>query len=311
MMVHIFYIFASQSLKLNQMCTSGVMQGKTGWKKMNSFVFLFSAIIFLSLISTSSALAQGNLLITPRRVVFEGNKRTQDLNLANTGADSATYNVSIVQYKMMEDGSFKEITEPEEGQRFADPFLRFFPRTVTLAPNEAQVVKMQLIKTNQLQTGEYRSHVYFRAVPKETALGTEEVNKDTTSIGVKLVPIFGITIPVIINVGESTARVNLTDFKMETVSDTIPRLQFAFNRTGNRSVYGDIKVEHVSPNGIATPVGIVRGIAVYTPNAIRRFQMDLDKKAKVDYKSGRLKVTYTTQSDAKSLVMAVGELPLK
>ncbi|HET6559667.1 MAG TPA: hypothetical protein VFG54_20245 [Prolixibacteraceae bacterium] len=269
------------------------------------------AFILISIFSSVQVSAQGNLLITPRRVVFEGNKRTQDLNLANTGVDSAKYNVSIVQYKMNEDGSFKEITEPEEGQRFADPYLRFFPRTVTLAPNEAQVVKMQLIKTNQLQPGEYRSHVYFRAVPKETALGTEEINKDTASIGVKLVPIFGITIPVIIHVGESDTKVNLTDLKVETVSDTIPRLQFAFNRTGNMSVYGDIKVEHVSQNSVVTPVGVVRGVAVYTPNAIRRFQMDLDRKAKVDYRSGRLKVTYTTQSDAKPEVLAVGELPLR
>lgn len=310
-MKHLFYIFGPKSLKPNQMCTSEVMQEKTGWKRMNSFGFLFSAIVLLTIISSASAVAQGNLLITPRRVVFEGNKRTQDLNLANTGVDSAKYNVSIVQYKMNEDGSFKEITEPEEGQRFADPYLRFFPRTVTLGPNEAQVVKMQLIKTNQLQPGEYRSHVYFRAVPKESALGTEEIKQDTTSIGVKLTPIFGITIPVIIHVGESDTKVNLTDLKVETLNDTLPRLQFAFNRTGNMSVYGDIKVEHVSPTTVVTPVGIVRGVAVYTPNAIRRFQMDLDTRAKVDYHSGRIKVTYSTQSDAKPEVIAVGELPLR
>jgi hypothetical protein len=141
--------------------------------------------------------------------------------------------------------------------------------------------------------------VYFRAVPKETALGTEEINKDTTSIGVKLTPIFGITIPVIIHVGESNTEVSLSDMKVETVGDTIPRLQFAFNRTGNMSVYGDIKVEHVSPQLVVTPVGIVRGIAVYTPNTVRRFQMDLDRKAKVDYHSGSLKITYTSQSDTK------------
>ena len=292
------------------MCGPGVKQART-LRGIITPIVLLLAFILISIFSSVQVSAQGNLLITPRRVVFEGNKRTQDLNLANTGVDSAKYNVSIVQYKMNEDGSFKEITEPEEGQRFADPYLRFFPRTVTLAPNEAQVVKMQLIKTNQLQPGEYRSHVYFRAVPKETALGTEEINKDTASIGVKLVPIFGITIPVIIHVGESDTKVNLTDLKVETVSDTIPRLQFAFNRTGNMSVYGDIKVEHVSQNSVVTPVGVVRGVAVYTPNAIRRFQMDLDRKAKVDYRSGRLKVTYTTQSDAKPEVLAVGELPLR
>lgn len=292
------------------MCTVGSMQGKTPVKRISLTVF----VIFFILLSTSTSvkvMAQGNLLITPRRVVFEGAKKTQDLNLANTGADSAKYNVSILNYKMQEDGSFKEITEAEAGQNFSDKYLRFFPRTVTLAPNESQVVKMQLIRTNELKTGEYRSHVYFRAVPKQVALGAEEIKKDTTSIGVKLTPIFGITIPVIIRVGESDTKVSLSDINLNTANDTLPRLQFAFNRKGNMSVYGDIKVEHVSPQSVVTPVGIVRGIAVYTPGEIRRFQMDLDKKAKVDYHKGSLKITYTSQSDTKPEVLAVGELPLK
>ena len=268
-------------------------------------------MILLSIVTSIEATAQGNLLITPRRVVFEGSKRTQDLNLANTGQDTAKYNVSIIQYRMREDGSFEEITEADPGQNFADKFLRFFPRTVTLAPNEAQVVKMQLIKTNELKPGEYRSHVYFRAVPKETALGTEDTQKDSTSIGVKLIPIFGITIPVIIHVGESDTKVNLTDMNLDLVNDTTSRLQFAFNRTGNMSVYGDIQVDHISPQSVTTPVGTVRGIAVYTPNLMRRFQMDLDKKAIVDYHSGSLKITYTSQSDTKPETLTQVVFPLK
>ena len=293
------------------MCKSGFMQKKTLWGMNKQFVLLFSGLILLSIITSTQVMAQGNLLITPRRVVFEGSKRTQDLNLANTGQDTAKYNVSIIQYRMREDGSFEEITEADPGQNFADKFLRFFPRTVTLAPNEAQVVKMQLIKTNELKPGEYRSHVYFRAVPKETALGTEEVQKDSTSIGVKLIPIFGITIPVIIHVGETTTKVNLTDMKMDLVNDTTSRLQFAFNRTGNMSVYGDIQVDHISTQAVTTPVGTVRGIAVYTPNLMRKFQMDLDKKAIVDYHSGSLKITYTSQSDTKPETLTQVVFPLK
>ena len=123
---------------------------------------------------TSNLEAQGNLLITPRRVVFEGTKKNEELNLANTGSDTATFNVSMVQYRMKEDGAFEEIKEPDPGQNFADKYVRFFPRSVTLAPNESQVVKMQLYRTTELQPGEYRSHVYFRAVPKVTALGADE-----------------------------------------------------------------------------------------------------------------------------------------
>jgi len=286
------------------------MQEKTHACKGHQYVLLFAGLVLLSIITSTQAMAQGNLLITPRRVVFEGQKRTQDLNLANTGIDTAKYNVSIIQYRMREDGSFEEITTPDTGQNFADKNLRFFPRSVTLAPNEAQVVKMQVTRADQLSPGEYRSHIYFRAVPKQTALGSEEIKKDSTSIGVKLIPIFGITIPVIIRVGESTTKVNLSDLKLEIIGDTIPRLQLAFNRSGNMSVYGDIVVEHISPSTVITQVGTVRGIAVYTPNSVRRFQMELDTKAKIDYHTGNLKITYTSQSDTKTEKYAEAVLPL-
>jgi len=293
------------------MCNSGFMQGKLRSGRTHQYILLMAGLVILSIITSTRAIAQGNLLITPRRVVFEGQKRTQDLNLANTGIDTAKYNISVTNYRMREDGSFEDITTPDAGQNFADKNLRFFPRTVTLAPNEAQVVKMQVTKADQLSPGEYRSHVYFRAVPKQSALGTEEVKKDSTSIGVKLIPIFGITIPVIIRVGESTMKVNLTELNFSFMNDTIPVLQFAFNRTGNMSVYGDILVEHISPGMIITPVGTVRGIAVYTPNSLRRFQMELDKKAKVDYHTGKLKLTYTSQSETKAEKYAEAVLPLR
>lgn len=256
------------------------------------------------------AFSQGNLLITPRRVVFEGLVKTQELNLANTGKDTARYNVSIIQYRMNEDGSFVEITEPDPGQNFADKNIRFFPRSVTLAPNEAQVVKMQLTKTNTLTPGEYRSHVYFRAVPMEKALGDEETRKDSAGISVQLIPIFGITIPVIIRVGESTTKVTLTDLAVEMASDTLPRLRMTFNRIGNMSVYGDISVKYTSPEGKITEVGIVKGIAVYTPNTLRRFQLDLKRLPEIDYHKGSLTVEYTTQSDTKSEKLAKAELIL-
>ena len=276
-----------------------------------SSLILIFAIQLFSVFAAQDIQAQGNLLINPRRVVFEGTKRSQDLNLANTGKDTAKYNVSIIEYRMKEDGSFQEVTTPDDGQNFADKFIRFFPRSVTLAPNEAQTVKMQLIRTDQLKPGEYRSHVYFRAVPKQTALGTTEKLKDSTAIGIKLVPVFGITIPVIIRSGESTMKVNLSDLKLELINDTIPRLQFTFNRSGNMSVYGDLRVEHISDLGISRQVGIVKGIAVYTPNPTRKFQMDLENKNMAEYHKGKLKITFSAQSDTKPEKYTEAELKLQ
>jgi len=272
-------------------------------------VFLLALVLF-SGVMIPGALAQGNLLVTPRRVVFDGSSRVMELNLANTGRDTARYNISFIQYRMTEEGAFEEITEPDPGQFFADNHLRFFPRSVTLAPNEAQTVRMQVIGRERLDPGEYRSHVYFRAVPNQVALGEEDPTRDTTSVSVRLIPIFGITIPVIIRVGEPTTEVYISDLVLEKPEESAPQLQMTFHRSGNMSVYGDLTVTHVSVEGTETIVGVVNGIAVYTPNAVRRFRMELNQLVGTDLSSGKLLITYNAQSDVKPETYASAQLEL-
>ena len=66
-----------------------------------------------------NSFAQGDLLVSPRRVVFEGDKQKEDLSLVNIGKDTATYSISFLQYDMKEDGSFVQIDKPDSGQKFA------------------------------------------------------------------------------------------------------------------------------------------------------------------------------------------------
>lgn len=275
------------------------------------FQFLVPLIGLVMLLSALPlrSLAQGDLLITPRRVVFEGSKQSQELTLANIGNDTAKYNVSFVQYRMTESGAFEQITEPDSGQYFADKYLRVFPRSVTLAPNESQVVRMQFRKLPDLKAGEYRSHLYFRAVPDEKPLG-DDAAVDTASIGIRLIPIFGITIPVIARIGDLPLSVDLADLKLDTKTDTVPQLDITFNRLGDKSVFGDLMVYWISPLGIQTEVGIVRGIAVYTPNKLRRFSMKLRKLPEVNYNHGTILVKYQAGNDLKPELFAEKELKL-
>lgn len=276
-----------------------------------SFTRIFIKILFLSLLSCitfNKILAQGDLLITPRRIIFEGQKRSIDLNLANTGKDSATYAISLVQIRMTNDGRFETISEPDPGQYFADQNIRYFPRSVNLGPGESQIVKVQLYRSNQLAAGEYRSHFYFRAIPKQQPLGAVEILRDTT-MSVVLKPIFGITIPVIIRVGETSAKVTLSDLALNMVNDTIPNFSMTFNRSGNASIYGDLVVYHIS-KGKETKVGIANGIAVYTPNPKRTFKLNLNNVPGVDYTSGTLRAVFSAPSDVKPERYAEAELTL-
>jgi len=273
---------------------------------------LFGAgLILIQVFFPSIVKAQGDLLITPRRVVLDARKRSMDLSLANIGKDTATYTISFVEIRMTEAGTFETITEPDEGQRFASPYLRFFPRSVTLSPDEVQTIKIQATRTRELETGEYRSHIYFRAVPKEKPLGEEvSVQQDPSSISIKLIPVFGITIPVIIRAGEGSAAVNLSDLHLRFEQDTIPRLGFTFNRTGDFSVYGDIAVDHISPDGKTVRVGIANGIAVYTPNTKRTFEFNLMNLPEVNYRQGKILVTFSAPSDVRPEKYAEAELML-
>ena len=278
--------------------------------RSRSFMVFLVILSCFAAILPVTAIAQGNLLITPTRAIFEGSKRSLDLNLANTGQDTAIYAISLIQVRMKDDGGFETITEPDPGQRFADRFIRYFPRTVTLGPKEAQVVKVQLIRSGELLDGEYRSHIYFRAIPNRAPLGEQEKVKDTTAISVRITPVFGITIPLIIRKGESTTRVTLSDLVFDITDESVPRISFVFNRTGNMSIYGDITVDHISPQGKITRVGAANGVAVYTPNTIRKFQFSLNKIPGVDFNTGNIRVIYSAPSDVKPVRYAETEITL-
>ncbi|MFA7451221.1 MAG: hypothetical protein WCY79_06645 [Bacteroidales bacterium] len=268
------------------------------------------AILFLLIASPTILAAQGNLLVTPRRVVFDGSSRVVDVNLANTGADTARYTISFIQYRMNEDGSFQEITEPDPGQNFADRYLRFFPRSVTLAPNEAQVIKIQVTNTNRLEPGEYRSHAYFRALPKVVALGEENQQTDTTQLSIQLTPIFGISIPVIVRVGTSNTTVAIEKAELKVDQDGNRFISFKFNREGNMSVYGDLLVTHIATNGTETPIAAVNGVAVYTPGRVRNMNIPLPAENIPDISTGKLRITYSGQSQTRPQKYAEAEINL-
>lgn len=275
--------------------------------KLSNFILILIISAFLS----ANLSAQSNLVIHPKRIVFERNQRTQQINLSNSGSDTAKYSVSFAQIRMKENGEFENITVPDSGQQFADGFLRFYPRTIILGPGESQALKVQLVKPELLNSGEYRSHLYFKEEPGDKPKRPEDKEDAAGPAGlsIKLIPVIGITIPVIIRIGESTASVNISDLSYESQNGA-PALSFRLNRTGNMSVYGDLKIEYTSPDGEIFQVANVKGVAVYTPNLTRKLSLELNDKINADYNKGKLYLTYTELKDNKIHMLAEAELIL-
>ena len=271
--------------------------------KVMSIIITICFLFFMNLIVS----AQGDLFISPRRVIFEAGKTTENINLANSGKDTAQYTISLIHYKMKEDGSFVEITKEEAGTMSAEPYLRFYPRSVTLAPGEAQVIRVQYNKSSKVASGEYRSHLYFRATPKLKPLGLETKDKQS-SIGVKLLPVFGLSIPIIIRENVTPAVVTISDIKLVSNADSINNtLYLTLNRTGAASCYGDITLIHQDVNGKKHEVGIVKGIAIYFPNELRKVNIPLIPDAEIQNHKGKLIVQFKTRTGTEGIDGVVTE----
>ncbi len=284
------------------------MDIKTEKKYLTRNIYLIIFFITIYFSSIMGVFAQGDLLIFPKRIELEGRKRVEQIILANTGKDTAIYNISFKQYRMTETGDFVTITEPDLGQHFATPFLRVYPRRVNLAPGESQTVKVQKFNTDKMEDGEYRSHLYFRAERNNKPLGQDNEEKASNTISVKLEAVYGISIATIIRKGTSNTEISVSEptYNNDGVSNHF--LNFNINRTGNMSSYGDITVNYISLENKIYEVGKVKGLAVYTPGNVRKVKMQLQKPENINFNSGKFKVVYT--ENESNTIIAEAELQL-
>lgn len=252
----------------------------------------------------------GDLLIAPTRVVFEGRQRTAEITLVNTGAAAATYRISLVNLRMDDAGGTTEIdaASATTGERFADALLRYSPRQVTLEPKVAQTVRLQLRLLAELEAGEYRSHLLFRATPPAPA--APEAGEAAAEFRVHLTAIYGISIPVIVRHGETSVQATISDLALERPgAGAAPALRLRIHRTGNRSLYGNLTVSFVPAAGKPRVVGIANGVAVYTPNSLRNAGIALLLPPGTSLRNGRLHVAYT-QPEKGNETIAEADLPV-
>ena len=272
---------------------------------MKKFIFL----ILITGIDINSY-AQGNLLITPMRIVFEGNKQNEEFNLVNTGTDTTTFTISFLQYTMKEDGTLVKTENPDEIKMSAAPYLRIYPTQVTLAPGEPQVILVQYKRKSAMMSGEYRTHLYFRAEKDNSLPGTKN-NFDSTKLTIQLTAVYGLCIPVIIRTNDAKVNTILSDLEMVNPEISSPYLKFTINRSGNISTYGDIIVEHIPQKGKSVQVAVVRGVGVYTDINKRKMVIKLNFSPELPIKNGKMRVSYITNDlSQKPVIYSKSELDI-
>jgi hypothetical protein len=254
--------------------------------------------LFLLIQGFQYMFSQGNLLVAPIRVVFQDGKQREDLNLSNIGQDTAVYLISFLHYQMLEDGSFKLLSDSDALLTpRSDSYLRIFPRRVTLPPGESQIVRLQFRKPADLKEGEYRSHLYFRADRNATPLGLVDDNRDSTQLSVSITPIFGISIPVIVRNGNLDLGINLSDVNLTSLNDSTYNLAVSINRTGKKSAYGSLEATYQPAGGKEIVLGLANGVGVYTELSKRIYNLPLRMRAGAKIQKGKIIVRYLMPRD--------------
>lgn len=270
-------------------------------------------ILLLQFVFIYPAYAQESgpgLLVTPTRAVMEGKTRSVAISLANNGNQPGTYMLSLVNKRMKEDGSLEDIKDhkdAKEGELFADDLLRISPRRVELNPGEHQRIRILARKPKDLADGEYRSHLYvLLSPPSNDDTGPSEADK---KLSIKIQANFGVTIPVILRQGELVESGSISDIKLFD-KEGQKQVSFYINRSGTKSVYGDLRVNYKKAGGGEYVLKNLGGLAVYTPNERRLVSMALDIPDGLKIDKGTIEVTYTKKEDDGGGLIAANKIEL-
>lgn len=259
----------------------------------------------------------GDINLFPKRIVIDGRRSIANIGLYNKTVNAGDYEISIIDMAMTSDGKLLGRDNGATDEDFArlnpaKPFLRYSPRRVTLNGSESQTIRMMARAGSDIAPGEYRSHFLAVSVPRDENAGfsIDQAANATPAdgIGVTIRPRFGISIPVIVRIGETTLDVDIADTAIVTDPGGIRSLRITLTRSGTRSAYGDIAVNAPS---LDEPLGLLKGIGIYTEVDARTVTVPFDTQGIAQLAPGTpLTITFTDDDADPGKTLATSTLTL-
>ncbi len=253
-------------------------------------------------VAPSAQAGVGDLLVAPTRIVLNGSRGTE-IVLSNIGDDVATYRVSVELRRMKPDGTLDDVAEANDREKTAQNMILYAPRRVTIAPNQPQTIRIAARAPAGLPDGEYRAHLLFRAVPPPRPVAPTAAVK---GVSFELIPIYGVTIPVVVRMGNLSAKVGIANVALAK-ADGKPAVSLDLTRAGDRSVFGDVRVFKA---GIKDPIAIQRGVAIYTEIGTRHMVIPINPDLAASA-AGPVTVDFVESSDSGPVALAEARTVLR
>jgi hypothetical protein len=238
-----------------------------------SKAFAAAALIAAPLLfSAQPAIAGvGDLLVAPTRLILSSG-RSAEVIINNIGEETATYRISAELRRMKPDGTLEDVEDPTALEEAARDMLIYAPRRVTLAPREPQSIRIAARPAKDLPDGEYRVHLLFRAIPPAIPVAAS-ADAPARGVSFKLTPVYGVTIPVIVRLGNLSVQAGISNVRLEQ-REGRPAIALELERSGERSTFGEVRVLKA---GARDPIALARAVAVYTELHRREVIVPIDE----------------------------------
>ena len=273
----------------------------------------------------------GDLLVAPTRIVLDGRKGAEVV-LNNIGEEPAVYRVSVEFRRMDQDGGLNDVAQPTADDQKAADMIIYAPRRVTLAPHEPQAIRIAARAPQGIPDGEYRVHLLFRAIPPATPVVQAAASEPEKGLRFQLTPVYGVTIPVIVRLGNLQATAGIADVHLEKKARPLgnghatlpvcslssnsitcpetgqkPVVSLELSRTGTRSTFGEVRV--FKP-GVKDPIALLKAVAIYTEINQRHVDVPVNPAFKGEL-AGPVTVQYVETFDDGSHVLAETQAVLR
>lgn len=257
-------------------------------------------IVLIAAASAAAASGQrpGDLVITPTRVLLEG-KKAGNITLMNRGSQTIRYRLTLVDMEMLENGALRRL--PGKGDFSGVDVFRFSPREIVLQPGESQRIRIIASLPPGGKDGEYRSHLAFEPIATRKLPTAVEKNPQALTLHFDVRSV--VTIPVVARQGLLTGASSMSDLQVVKGTDGW-HARFRLDRTGSRSVRGDVAVWFVAASGgKRSLLGTASAMPVYFPNGFRNVDVRLSGDLAALGK-GAIEATFTDPDRARGVAAA-------
>ena len=237
-------------------------------------------LLLLAVVALAPALARGGavLFIYPTEVIFEDNIRSAEFTLANRGDETGTFEMGWTHMTMSPEGGLVKY----DGQPSwsVQPFVRYSPRRVTLAPSESQVIKIALRRSQDVAKGEYYSHFRVLTLNSEDPSAAEaNAAEPSAAAGVSITARSAVAIPVIWRNSRDRSSASIESVWIDQDAN---KLTVDVRRHGLLSVRGYLHLFESAPDGTRSSLAETVPLVIYPSIDTRTTTIELMDSVMVD-----------------------------